>query len=600
VTPAPRPASDAPFRVALRLLRQDPRRLIIVLAMSLIAAASEGAVVAVLVPVLSALTQDSGAGSITVGPITLQGLSSTQTLGAACLVAVVLVAIRAVAGFTAASSAAEQRQRVIHRLRCDIFDQLTRVGISYFGTARAGALVSNLSFDLMRADYALGTITTGALSVMIAAGYTVALVVLAPWLSLVTLALLGAAAFGTAQFSRRLKSMSKESKESISNVTVHFTERLSAARLVRVSSMEAEERRRFARLSEVARRNRERELRRLALLAPATQFVLSALIFALIFIAYVLLVRGGALSAPALLAYFFALFRLAPLLQQIVNNYSLWIANRVGLVAVVAAADPSDKPLVPDGSLVTGPLRSGITFERVSFEYEPGRPVLDDVSFSLRPGQVVALVGSSGAGKSTAADLLARFYDPTSGSVRWDGVDLRDLSLASLRDRMGIVSQETFILHASVRENVCYGKEAVDDDDVWEALARAEADDYVRALPEGLDTILGEKGARLSGGQRQRIAIARAILRDPDVLILDEATSALDPDTERAVQRALAELMAGRTSLIITHRLLTIANADIIHVLHDGRIVESGTYETLLDTNGRLTRLHKSMYAENA
>lgn len=588
--------SKRPLRVALSLLVEDRVRLAVILSTSLVAAIFEGATVAVLVPVLNGLTDTARPASLHLGPIDTRGLTNTEALGAACLISFGLIAVRCVSGYIAAAVAAQQRERIMHALRRLLFDRLSEVGLGYFGSARAGALVSNLSFDLYRADFALATLTVGALNVILATGYVIALVLLSPPVALLTLVLMGTALFATSRLSIALKAMSKHAAEAMAEVTVYFTERLSAARLIRVTSTQAAEREAFAELSDYARTKREREAVRINLLAPMTQFVSSSLIFLLVFVAYAFLVSRGRLGSSTLLAFFFALFRLAPLLQQLVNGQSLWTANRVGIINAISVADPGDGPAIPDGDQQAPPLETCIEFDDVSFEYEPDRPVLIGASLRIAKGSIVALVGASGVGKSTVADLLARFYDPTSGVVRWEGVDLRQLSTASLRSRMGIVSQETFVLHASVRDNVRYGMPDVDDEQVWEALAQADAEGYVRSLPLGLDAVVGERGALISGGQRQRLAIARALLRDPELLILDEATSALDPGTERAIQGALARLMKGRTSLVITHRLTTIENADTVHVLDGGRIVESGTYAELLLQGGKLAELHKAMY----
>jgi ABC-type multidrug transport system fused ATPase/permease subunit len=249
--------------------------------------------------------------------------------------------------------------------------------------------------------------------------------------------------------------------------------------------------------------------------------------------------------------------------------------------------DEAAEPL--DGVAAPLAVQGRIEFERVGFHYSsrPDMPVLREVSFRAEPGQRIALVGPSGAGKSTIAALLLRFYEPVSGQVRVDGTPAAELPLAALRDRMAIVPQEVLLFGGSIRENIAYGKPGASDADVEEAARRANALDFIRSFPDGLNTVVGERGIQLSGGQRQRIAIARAMLKDPAILILDEATSALDSESERLVQEALEELMKGRTSIVIAHRLSTIRDADRILVLDKGGIVESGTHEELIaDVNG--------------
>lgn len=240
------------------------------------------------------------------------------------------------------------------------------------------------------------------------------------------------------------------------------------------------------------------------------------------------------------------------------------------------------------------PVRSGaITFEEVDFAYQPERPVLQGVSFSASPGEVIALVGPSGAGKSTLASLVARFYDPTAGSIRIDGIDLRDLSLSTLRRSIGFVFQDTFLFAASIRDNLAFGDESADEAAIVAAARAAHAWEFIERLPDGLDTVVGERGTRLSEGQKQRLAIARALLRDPRILILDEPTAALDARSEHLVQEALETLMRGRTTLVIAHRLATIRRAECILVLDNGRIVERGTHAQLLQRPG----LYRQLFA---
>ena len=241
-------------------------------------------------------------------------------------------------------------------------------------------------------------------------------------------------------------------------------------------------------------------------------------------------------------------------------------------------------------------VKGSVSFNNVSFAYNTDEPILDDVSFSATPGQVVALVGPSGAGKSTVASLLPRFYDVTGGSIVIDGLDIRDVTMESLREQVGIVPQETMLFNGSVYDNILYGRLDATEEEVMAASKAANAHNFITELPNGYDTQLGDRGVNISGGQRQRIAIARAILKNPQILILDEATSALDTESERVVQEALDRLMVGRTSFVIAHRLSTIKNADKILVMEKGKIVEEGNHDELMAKDGLYAHLYQIQY----
>ncbi|MGL4621313.1 MAG: ABC transporter ATP-binding protein, partial [Chroococcidiopsis sp.] len=249
-----------------------------------------------------------------------------------------------------------------------------------------------------------------------------------------------------------------------------------------------------------------------------------------------------------------------------------------------------------NGKLQFSKLQRAIEFVSVDFGYDKKHSVLHNIKLTINRGEMTALVGSSGAGKTTLADLIPRFYDPTQGQIFIDGIDLQNYDIKSLRRKLAVVSQDTFIFNASVRDNIAYALEEVDEEAVWEAARLANALEFIQKLPEGFDTQLGERGVRLSGGQRQRLAIARALLRDPDILILDEATSALDSVSERLIQESLEKLSQGRTVIAIAHRLSTIVRADKVVVLEQGRILEQGTYQELLQQRGNLWKYHQMQH----
>jgi ATP-binding cassette subfamily B protein/subfamily B ATP-binding cassette protein MsbA len=299
------------------------------------------------------------------------------------------------------------------------------------------------------------------------------------------------------------------------------------------------------------------------------------------------LVIKGQATLGVLIAFQGYLWRLLDPVMQISSSISETQRGLASMERVFDVLDkPEEKPDVPNA--VEAPERvEEIRFEHVSFEYRQGIPVVRDLSLVVPGGSVVALVGASGAGKTTVTDLLARFYDPNQGQILLNGVDLRQMRLRSFRGLLGIVQQEVFLFDGTVRENIAYGRLSASDEEVLDAARRANADEFIRRLPEGYDTLIGERGVKLSGGQRQRLSIARALLADPQILILDEATSNLDSESEQLIQASTDELLRDRTTFIIAHRLSTIMHADQIVVLDAGRVVEQGTHHELLRRGGR-------------
>ena len=314
----------------------------------------------------------------------------------------------------------------------------------------------------------------------------------------------------------------------------------------------------------------------------------------------VLLGGSGAMDSATLITFMIMVMRLLPPLKQLSQAPTTAQQSFASAERLFEVLDLPTEQQLDTGTRAVDALRESIAFDHVSFAYDE-EPVLRDVSFVARRGEVIALVGASGAGKSTLVDLIPRFYEPTGGVIRLDGVDTHEITLASLRGLTGIVSQDTVLFNDSVRNNIAYGALGRFSDEQVEAAARAaNAHAFISELPEGYDTVLGERGTRLSGGQRQRLAIARALLTDPPILILDEATSSLDTESERLVQEAIDRLLAGRTVFVIAHRLSTVVHADQILVLDRGEIVERGTHAELLALRGTYHRLHAAQLRREA
>jgi subfamily B ATP-binding cassette protein MsbA len=400
-----------------------------------------------------------------------------------------------------------------------------------------------------------------------------------------------------AVIGRKMRKRSGRAQERMGDLTGIVQETVSGARVVKAFGMEAAERRRFDEANQSYFRSFV-VLRRLsAAAAPVSEYTI-------VVVAVVMLWLGGreifvthTLEPNTFVMFIVALLAtISPIktLSEVNSNVQQGLAAAVRIFEVLDTAPEITDQL---GARELPPFRDAVRYEHVKFAYESGQPVLHDLSFEIARGQVVALVGSSGAGKSTTMDLLARFYDPDEGRITFDGIDLREAAVASLRSQLGIVTQETILFHDTVRNNIAYGSPGASDSEIRMAAEAAHALEFVQRLPLGFDAVIGERGAKLSGGERQRLAIARALLRNPPILLLDEATSSLDTESERLVQDALERLMRDRTVLVIAHRLSTVQHADRIVVLDHGRIVATGTHDQLLEMDGQYRRLHDLQFA---
>jgi subfamily B ATP-binding cassette protein MsbA len=374
-----------------------------------------------------------------------------------------------------------------------------------------------------------------------------------------------------------------------------LAENISGIREIKAFSREEHELARF--------QGHTREINRLGLndaLLNATLTFMTGLLFSLgetvILLLGGLAVYGGGMTAGKLAAFLMYLRMLYNPVITISRRYDQIQRTLAAAVRVFEVMDRPPEIRDQPGAAVLPPLKGEICFDEVQFGYREDREVLHDVSFCAVPGEMVALVGHSGGGKTTISKLIPRFYDPDAGSVQVDGVDLRDVTLRSLRQQIAVVFQEPTLFNATVRENIAYGKLDATEDEIVAAARAANAHEFVVDLGEGYDTLIGERGVRLSGGQRQRVALARALLKEPRILILDEATSAVDSETERLIQEAMQRLLVGRTSVVIAHRLSTVLHADQILVIEDGRIVERGLHDELLAAGGVYTRLYEEQF----
>ena len=485
-------------------------------------------------------------------------------------------------------------ERVIADLRAAVFARLTLLDPSFFDQARSGELVSRLTADAAQVKAVFGVSLSILLrNAVLFTGAVGMMVWTSPWLSVLVLAAIPVIVFPLILSGRGVRRRSRAAQDRLADASAYATEAVGAVRTMQAFGMGPATASRFAAASEDAFLAARASARARALLTGVAIFLISASVVGVLWYG-AQGVASGALTAGQLSQFvLYAVFGASALgqLSEVYGELTLaaGAAERLGEIlrtepAIAAPARPAALPEPPRGE---------VAFEGVTFSYptRPERSALHDLRFTVAPGERVALVGPSGAGKSTVLQLLLRFYDPDSGRICVDGVPIATADPDALRRRLSLVPQDPIVFSGSVLDNIRYGRPEATEAQVVRAAEQAHADGFVRTLPEGYATLVGERGVTLSGGQRQRIAIARAILKDAPILLLDEATSALDAESERAVQAALDVLMKGRTTLVIAHRLATIRAADRILVLDDGRVVEEGTHEALLARNGLYAQL---------
>ncbi|HEY3332713.1 MAG TPA: ABC transporter ATP-binding protein [Capsulimonadaceae bacterium] len=490
----------------------------------------------------------------------------------------------------------EAAQRIAVDLKTSIFRHLQRLSLSYFDKRQTGDLISVISNDVPLISNGVISLKDVISAPIIAIVGLVSIFWLSWELSLATIATLPFIVFALNQVSRGLRAISHETQTRLGELTTTTEETLGGVRLVRSFVSEDREIARFEGQAVQSKNWFMHGVRRSAALMPVSDLVGS------VGIAIALIIGGGfvidgTLTLSRLAMFVVMLDRIRTGVGGMSNIMVTWrnlqgVADRV----FTTVLDVPTEVMERDDAYELPHVQGEVVFDHVSFEYIPGRPVLDDISFEMHPGQVLAIVGESGSGKSTLSDLIPRFYDPTSGSVKIDGYDIRDVTLPSLRTQIGIVDQVTNLFGGTVMENIAYGRPDATMAEIEDAARKANAHDFILEMGEGYDTIVGQRGVKLSGGQRQRLAIARAILSDPRILILDEATSSLDTASEQLVQEALDKLMRGRTTLVIAHRLSTVVNAHKILVLDKGRVIESGTHSELLAQGGRYSVLYETQY----
>jgi ATP-binding cassette, subfamily B, bacterial MsbA len=485
------------------------------------------------------------------------------------------------------------RLRLVDRLYKRIFEQLQALSLSFFGTVKSGELVNTLTAEVGQLQQAIGAMSFLITKSMMLVIYVLAALQISWPLSLTSMVLFGTLAVCLTKLNAQVREASFPVSASRGRFTGIAVEFINSIRTVQAFATQDFERRRFYQASDDIVYTGVAASRRMAIVRPIAEGLASSVLIGMIIFGMTVFVANGTLQVASLLTFLFLLFRLVPALQEI-NGCLASLSSFQGSVQTIQQLlETDDKPYLQNGHRQFTGLQRAIEFVAVEFGYDPSSAVLQDITLTIEKGTTVALVGSSGAGKTTLADLIPRFYDPTQGEVRLDGVNLQAFEISSVRRKMAVVSQETFIFNASVWDNIAYGSEGATADEIKHAAGLANALEFIQEMPEGFDTILGDRGVRLSGGQRQRIAIARALLRNPEILILDEATSALDSVSERLIQESLEKLAVGRTVVAIAHRLSTIVRANKVVVMDHGKIVEQGTYQELLAQRGRLWNYHQ-------
>ncbi len=491
--------------------------------------------------------------------------------------------------------------RIETEMRRKAFDHLQKLSFGFVDNQKTGHLLARLTKDLEE----IGEVAHhGPEDLFIAVMTLIGAFILMMWvhvpLALITAVVVPLTAWVTTHYGSRMTSTWHALYRRVGEFNARIEENVGGIRVVQAFANEDHERALFA---ESNRNYLDTKLQAYKVMAASMSLSYLSMRFVqlVVMLAGAWYVLKGDLSAGGFVGFLLLVnvfFRPVDKINSVIETYPKGVAGFQRYLQFLATRpDIEDRP----GAKAVARLKGDIDYRGVSFGYQAERPILQGLDFTVRAGETIAFVGSSGAGKTTICSLLPRFYEVTAGAILIDGTDIRDLTLKSLRSNIGIVQQDVFLFAGTIRENIAYGRLDASEEDIMDAARRARLDGVIASLPAGLDTVIGERGVKLSGGQKQRLAIARIFLKNPPILILDEATSALDTETERAIQQSLAELSEGRTTLVIAHRLATIANADRIMVVEGGRIVEQGSHGELLSrADGRYRQLHDAQVGERA